>query len=152
MSADIIIRPIRSSEIKWAKKVIIAGCREIFETEPADFGDMENLSGYSPPGGIFLVLVDRGTIVGTGAVRAIDPHVCELKRMWLLPDYRGKGLGRRLAELLIDFARAAGYRRMLLDTDPRQTAALRLYQKLGFHPIDRYNDGPCSIFMEKIFT
>jgi putative acetyltransferase len=69
--------------------------------------------------------------------------------MWFLPAYRGKGYGARMAELLLEFARSAGYTRVKLDTSPVLAAANKLYQRLGFHPIERYNDGPCTIFMEK---
>lgn len=97
---------------------------------------------YSGANGIFLVLVDDGEIVGTGAVRRLDADTCELKRMWFLKEYRGKGLGMQMAEMLLGFARASGYKKMRLDTGRRQEQAVRLYQRLGFTFIERYNDGP----------
>ncbi|MFN7138320.1 MAG: GNAT family N-acetyltransferase [Limisphaerales bacterium] len=150
MNQEVIIRPLQPEDIEAAKGVIVAGCREFFGTEPAAFEDMDTLSQYAPPQGLFLVLTCGNIVVGTGAVRSIDQETCELKRMWFLPSYRGHGFGKQMAEMLLDFARSAGYRRILLDTDPRQLAAQRLYQKLGFKRIDRYNDGPCSIFLEKV--
>lgn len=146
------IRPLQPRDVEAAKAVIVAGCREFFGTEPADFDDMDALSQYSPPKGVFLVLTCRDSVVGTGAIRGIAEDTCELKRMWFLPEHRGKGFGMRMAEMLLNFAFSAGYRRVRLDTDPRQVAAQRLYQNLGFQRIERYNDGPCSIFMEKVLA
>lgn len=104
---------------------------------------------YREPHGTFLVLLDSERVVGTGAIRRLDEQTCELKRMWFLPAYRGKGYGARMSQALLGFARSAGYQRVRLDTAPVLAAANRLYQRLGFYPIDRYNDGPGTIFMEK---
>ncbi|MGA2685022.1 MAG: GNAT family N-acetyltransferase [Verrucomicrobiota bacterium] len=141
---------LNSSQIGEAKAVITAGCFEFFGEAPVDFGDMDRISSqYVKPSGIFLVLMDDRRVVGTGAIRRLDEQICELKRMWFLPAYRGKGFGTRMAEQLFEFARSAGYRRVRLDTLPLLEAANRLYQRLGFYPVERYNDGPGTIFMEK---
>jgi putative acetyltransferase len=122
----------------------------IFGQPPAEFEDMDMVSSiYSEPTGIFLALLDGDGLVGTGAIRRLDEQTCELKRMWFLPAYRSKGYGARMCEALFEFARSAGYQRIRLDTVPVLAAANRLYQRLGFHPIERYNDGPGTIFMEK---
>ncbi len=144
------IQLLNSSQIEEAKAVITAGCFEFFGEAPANFEDMDRISSqYAKPSGIFLVLMDNERVVGTGSIRRLDEQICELKRMWFLPAYRGKGFGTRMAELLFEFARSAGYRRVLLDTVPLLKAANRLYQRSGFYPIERYNDGPGTIFMEK---
>jgi hypothetical protein len=78
------------------------------------------------------------------ALRRLDDETCELKRMWLLPPIAG-WLGRKMAQQLLDIAVRRGYKRTRLDTSPRQQQALRLYTKIGFQPIERYNDGPCEI-------
>jgi putative acetyltransferase len=144
------IDEIRSHEIDAAKAVIREVCFEVFGHEPLAFDDMDQvLVQYAAPSGIFLVLRDAEAIVGTGAIRRIDRQTCELKRMWFLPSYRGRGLGRAMVERLLEFARQAGYERVRLDTTPTLTAANRLYQRIGFRPIERYNDGPGTIFMEK---
>jgi putative acetyltransferase len=96
------------------------------------------------------VLRDGEEVVGTGAIRRLDQQTCELKRLWFLPACRGKGFGKQMVERLLDFARSAGYQRVRLDTAPELQAANRLYQRLGFYPIERYHDGPCVIFMEKL--
>ena len=110
----------------------------------------EVLSQYAEPSGIFLVLKDGDRVVGTGAIRRLDDQTGELKRMWFLPAYRGQGHGARMARLLLEFANSAGYQRVRLDTSPVLAAANKLYQRLGFRPIERYNDGPCAVFMEKV--
>ena len=142
------IVPIRSDQIEAAKDVIRAGVFEFFGEAPAEFDDMDAvLSEYTGFGGTFLVLLDGDAVVGTGAIRRIDSQTCELKRMWCLPAYRGRALGTEMAEALLQFARSAGYRRVRLETAPKLEAANKLYRRLGFQTIDRYNDGPCTIFM-----
>jgi putative acetyltransferase len=130
--------------------VVIACCLEFFGHVPTFFEDMDQISTqYAEPSGIFLVLLDGDRVVGTGAVRRLDAQTCELKRMWFLPEYRGQGQGTKMCERLFEFARATGYKRIRLDTSPLLLAANKLYQRLGFQPIERYNDGPGTIFMEK---
>lgn len=144
------IQRLTDSQIEAAKSVIAEGCLEFFGQPPAEFEDMDNISSaYREPSGTFLVLMDGERVVGTGAIRQFDVQTCELKRMWFLPAYRGKGYGAKMSEALFQFARSAGYKRVRLDTAPELAAANRLYQRLGFYSIERYNDGPCAIFMEK---
>jgi putative acetyltransferase len=144
------IQRLTDRHIEVAKAVIAQGCLEFFGQPPAEFQDMDRISSvYTEPFGTFLVLLDGEQVVGTGAIRRLDEQFCELKRMWFLPAYRGKGHGTRMCEALFEFARSAGYKRIRLDTVPVLAAANRLYQRLGFYPIERYNDGPGTIFMEK---
>jgi len=72
--------------------------------------------------------------------------------MWFLKDYRGRGLGTKITQMLLDFARITGYKKVRLDTtdEQKQAQALKLYQRLGFYFIERYNDAPCTMFMEKM--
>ena len=90
--------------------------------------------------GAFLVAYLDGAPVGCGAVRLIDANVGELKRMYVSPEVRGKGAGRRLVAALEAEARALGARRLVLETGTRQTAALALYAATGFHPIPLYGE------------
>jgi putative acetyltransferase len=144
------IQRLTDSRIEAAKSVIAQGCLEFFGQPPAESEDMDRISSvYSEPYGAFLVLLDGDRVVGTGAIRRLDEQTCELKRMWFLPAYRGKGYGARMSEALFEFARSAGYKRVRLDTAPILAAANRLYQRLGFYPIERYNNGPGTLFMEK---
>jgi len=99
--------------------------------------DTEELA---PGRGTFLVVYRGGTAVGCGALRLLDAETAELKRMYLSPIVRGKGLGRRLVAALEAEARALGVRRLVLETGVRQAAALALYRATGFHPIPLFGE------------
>jgi putative acetyltransferase len=90
--------------------------------------------------GAFLIVSSNGTPVGCGAVRLIDAETSELKRMYMSPAVRGKGLGRRLVAALEAEARALGAKRLVLETGIRQAAALALYRATGFQPIPLYGE------------
>lgn len=92
-------------------------------------------------------------MVGSGGIRRLDDSICELKRMWVLQDYRGRGWGMKMAQMLLDFANKTGYKKVRLDVvrEQKQARAIAFYKNLGFYQIERYNDGPCTIFMGKIF-
>jgi len=93
---------------------------------------------YSPPRGqLFLATVD-GAPAGCVALREIDATRCEMKRMFVYPEYHGRGVGRALGEAVLGAGRAAGYRTMLLDTSFRQTEAQALYLRLGFREVAPY--------------
>ncbi|HYX75728.1 MAG TPA: GNAT family N-acetyltransferase, partial [Gaiellaceae bacterium] len=100
-----------------------------------------------PLGFYELVLLARD---GCVALRRIDERICEMKRLYVRPEARRGGLGRRLAEAVIEEARARGYERMLLDTLPTMGAAQALYRSLGFRETEpyRHNPVPGAAFME----
>lgn len=104
---------------------------------------------YAPPRGAMLLVELDGSPVGIGAMRPLPDGSAEMKRMYLRPAARGAGAGRTLATAIIDAARAAGYRRMRLDTQRELAAAVTLYHTLGFAETPRYNDNPLpgAIFM-----
>lgn len=105
---------------------------------------------YGPPGGRrYLALVDKKT-AGCVALARNDDDYCELKRLYVKPEYRGRGLSKILCSKVIEDARAIGYRYMRLDTFPFMTSALRLYEEFGFEYIGKYNDNPAenAIFMQ----
>ncbi len=113
-------------------------CFQDFEAELA------SLPGhYAPPqGALWLATVD-GALAGCVGFRPQEgDRACEMKRLWLRPAYRNLGLGRRLAVTSIAAARAAGYRRICLDTLSFMDAARALYADLGFHEIPAYYDNP----------
>ena len=90
--------------------------------------------------GAFLIVSHSGTPVGCGAVRLIDAETGELKRMYMAPSARGKGLGRQLVAALEAETRSLGARRLVLETGTRQHAALALYRAAGFQPIPLYGE------------
>jgi putative acetyltransferase len=112
------IKPIELDQVEEVQQVIVAVCHEIWQL-PEEvirsydaMSDLDNLrSHYFDNNGTFLVLLDEGRVVGSGAIRRLNNDICELKRMWFLQAYRGQGLGTKMAQMLLDFARKKGYRK-----------------------------------------
>ena len=105
---------------------------------------------YDGRAGVMLVVVDpAGVVVGTAGVRRLEPGVAELKRMWLRPTCRGRGLADRLMARVLEEARALGGRVLRLDSEHRLEAAVRLYRRYGFRDIADYNGNPrAEVWME----
>ncbi|MDP1818376.1 MAG: GNAT family N-acetyltransferase [Acidimicrobiales bacterium] len=105
--------------------------------------EMTHLSEeYGPPSGRALLASVDGADVGFAGMRRFDEGIAELKRMYVDPPCRGAGVGRALAVAAVDAARALGYRRLVLDTVSRMTAAIAIYEGLGFTPIPPYRHNP----------
>src|SRR5919197_4358120 len=96
----------------------------------ADLTDVRRY--YLERGGRFWVLVDDGRVVGTVAVVPNGRVACEIKRLYLLPEYRGRGLGRALMEQTLDWARASGYQHIVAWSDARLRTAHGVYERMGF--------------------
>ena len=135
-SADIAL--VRDLFLEYADWLGFDLCFQGFEDELA------TLPGkYAPPaGGLWLARVE-GAPAGVVALRALEGDACELKRLWVRPEFRGHGLGRRLTETAIAAGRAAGHRAMCLDTIGSQMAtAGALYRALGFRETAPYYHNP----------
>ena len=123
-------------------------------SSPGIEDELASLPGkFAPPEGRLIMAVRSEQAMGCAALRRIDEQVCELKRMFVLPQFRGQGVGKALARKLIQNARTMGYEYMRLDTGNFWTAAIQLYESLGFQRIEPYEDIPedlrkISIFME----
>jgi GNAT superfamily N-acetyltransferase len=100
----------------------------------------------SPPGGAFVVIFDDGRAVAGGGIKRLDDEACEIKRMYVVPEQRGRGLAGQLLVALEDEARRLGYRIARLDTGPRQPHAQRLYENAGYRPIGNFNANPFASF------
>lgn len=97
---------------------------------------------YGPPGGrLYLAYCDQ-VLAGCVALRQLDEHRCEMKRLYVRPRFRKQHIGGILVQRVIVDAKAAGYRHLLLDTFPFLDVAVRMYEKLGFRYIPKYNDSP----------
>jgi len=145
----ITIRRIEPDEWTIAKQLIYRVAHIIFnDARPLEdsmaYGesngwlkDMNDIQqAYFNNDGIFLVMIDENQLICTGAIRKFEDKICELKRLWLLPDYHGKGLGYRMMQELLLFAREKGYERIRLETDPvYQKRAVEFYKRLGFYEV-----------------
>jgi GNAT superfamily N-acetyltransferase len=106
---------------------------------------------FSPPGGAFLVgYDDDGTPVCGGGVKRLSREAAEIKRMYVVPHARGRGVAKALLAALEDAARSLGYSVARLDTGAKQPWAERLYREAGYREIPNFNDNPfASFFGEK---
>jgi len=131
------IEQVRRLFREYAEGTGACQCLQGFVTEIAGLPGQ-----YAPPTGrLFLADVDSRP-AGCVALRSLDERICEMKRLYVRPEFRGRQLGRQLAQATIADARQIGFRAMRLDTLASMVAARGLYERLGFRPIPRYNDTP----------
>jgi GNAT superfamily N-acetyltransferase len=99
-----------------------------------------------PPRGAFVLVVEDGSVVAGGGVRRLEEGVAEIKRMFVVPEARGRGHGRRLLDALEDAAADLGYRAVRLDTARTMTTAMDMYRRSGYRDIPDYNGNSYASF------
>jgi len=145
---------ISTRDFKKAKKITsdyIAwlGMDLSFQNVNDEFAEFENI--YSKPEGCFLIAVsEKDEMLGGVGLRKLTPEICEMKRLFVYPQYLKQGIGRSLCLELILKAKRFGYNKMRLDTLTRLEAANKLYKQLGFYGIAAYrkNPDPTAKYME----
>ena len=147
-SDGIVIRAVRDERDLPAIRALFLEYASSLEIDLGFQGFTEELAGlpgkYAPPEGGLWLAETGGDAAGCVAFRPLGPSVCEMKRLYVRPAFRGTGLGRRLAAQAMGAARAGGYQRMRLDTLASMTSAATLYESLGFRRIAPYYDNPAS--------
>ena len=140
------IAEARELFLEYAKSLGFSLCFQNFDQELAGLpGD------YAPPDGRLLLAQLEGEVAGCVAMHKLQADTCEMKRLYLRPKFRGRGLGRTLAETIIGEARKIGYKFMRLDTvEPVMKDAVEMYRRLGFREIAAYrvNPMPGTLYME----
>jgi GNAT superfamily N-acetyltransferase len=127
----------RALAVEYAEDLGENLCFQDFDRELAHAEDF-----YGGPDGVAYLAFLDGTPVGCVGVHRHSDTDAEMKRMYVRPSARGHGLGNTLTDRAIEFARARGYRRLILDTLSRLEVALHIYEQRGFHTIDAYRDNP----------
>jgi GNAT superfamily N-acetyltransferase len=148
MQAESPAQIIQARELflEYAQSLGFSLCFQNFDKELADLpGD------YAPPQGRLLLAEYAGQLAGCVALHKLDGNICEMKRLYLRPQFRGKGFGRVLANRIIAEAQRIGYQRMRLDTiEPVMKDAVAMYRRLGFAEIAPYCENPIAgaLYME----
>lgn len=137
---------MRALFLEYADSLGFSLCFQSFDQELAGLpGD------YAPPQGRLLLARTGGEAAGCVALHALEPGVCEMKRLYVRPRYRARGLGKALLNTVLSEARAIGYHRMRLDTvESVMQDAVRMYRAYGFREIAPYRENPIAgaLYME----
>ena len=140
----IVLRQADSPGLVATARLLFREYADVIATDLEYQGFAAELAGlpapYVPPRGALLLAHAGGEVAGCVALRPLDGRTGEMKRLYVRPDYRSWGLGKRLVEAVIHSARQAGYSELRLDTLPAMAAAQALYERLGFAEIPAYND------------
>ncbi len=131
---------------EYEKWLDVSLCFQGFEEE------LKSLPGkYAPPDGRLYIVKYDNKFSGCIALRKLEDGICEMKRLYLREELRGKGIGRKLVEKIINDAKEIGYEKMRLDTiKEKMPNAVDMYERYGFVKIERYydNPNPHTLFME----
>ena len=131
------ISSVKELFLEYAESLNFKLCFQDFDKE------LESLPGdYSPPDGRLYIALYENKPVGCIALRKFMDSVCEMKRLYVRPQFRGNNIGKKLVELLIEDARKIGYKKMVLDTVPSMQTAQKLYRSFGFCEIKPYRINP----------
>jgi ribosomal protein S18 acetylase RimI-like enzyme len=137
---------VRELFLEYAQSLGFSLCFQNFDQE------LVGLPGdYAPPEGRLLLAMQNARAAGCAALHKLDHGYCEMKRLYVRPQFRGHGLGLALAERLIGDARKIGYKYLRLDTvEPKMRAAVAMYRRLGFREIPPYRPNPIegTLYME----
>jgi ribosomal protein S18 acetylase RimI-like enzyme len=155
----IAIRQAGSAEEIEAARSLLVDYAASLDLDLGFQGFAEELAGlpgdYVPPRGALLIAWERDSAMGCVALRPLEwPAIAELKRLYVRPEARGRGLGSALSNAAMDLARHADYERVRLDTLPTMKAARHLYEALGFQEIEayRFNPVPGTGYMELVLV
>ena len=148
-----IIQAQTSSEIEQARQLFAEYAASLnVDLDFQNFSEeLSSLPGcYAPPEGALLLAMDEEKAAGCVALRKLEDHICEMKRLYVKPEYRGAKLGKVLAEAIIEEAKKRNYLALRLDTLPSMARARVLYAALGFREIPPYRFNPIegTAFME----
>ncbi len=128
---------VRALFLEYGRSLDFDLCFQGFEQELADLPGC-----YAAPAGRILLAVENEEAAGVVALRPLEEDICEMKRLYVRPGWRGRAVGGRLARAIVEEGRRRGYRAMRLDTHDSMQAAIALYRSLGFREIPRYYDNP----------
>jgi len=140
------INEARELFLEYSERLGLDLCFQNFEQELAELPGR-----YALPEGRLLLAISHGQVAGCVGLRKIGDGVCEMKRLYVRPKFRGLGIGRAMALHLIEEARALNYSQMRLDTLPAQMGeAIKMYRSLGFREIEPYYHNPVegALFLE----
>jgi ribosomal protein S18 acetylase RimI-like enzyme len=131
--------------VAYAESLGIGLCFQNFHRELAELP-----GAYSPPAGCLLLADFDGVVGGCVALRPLQNQTCEMKRLYLAPEFRGTGAGRALSIAVLEKAKSLGYAAIRLDTLPSMMNAIELYRSLGFQQIEPYYENPVpgALFLE----
>jgi len=131
------VKLIHEQFLEYAKSLNFDLCFQGFDKELA------GLPGeYAPPDGCLILAYCNEKVAGCVGLRKVADGVCEMKRLWVRPGFRGKKIGRRLADDIISIVRKSGYHTMKLDTIDSMTEAINMYKSMGFSETSAYRYNP----------